>query len=276
MQLVKPAKYHEAIEKIGDKTSIGSAMVSAEWSDVPVALRDRAMFSSQVENVRFLQRLQNLIDDFLEGSKETTPEGLALAVGGRADFVEQLRQFALAEGMGPLDSESAGGLQDITSEKRLGLIFDTQTRQADDYGYWRQGQQRDLLNEFPAQRFIRVQEVKEPRQSHAQYEGQVYLKTDPIWATVINADFGVPWGPWGWGCGHDVEDVDRGEAESLGLIEPGAEVEPDVKNFNENLRASASGLEPDLLEKLKSEFGKQLVIEGDEMRWRPSEETGGE
>lgn len=54
MQLVRPAKYHEAIDKIGTKSPIGSAMVSAEWADVPVALRERAMFSSQVENVRFL------------------------------------------------------------------------------------------------------------------------------------------------------------------------------------------------------------------------------
>ena len=25
---------------------------------------------------------------------------------------------------------------------------------------------------------------------------------------VDKSEFGVPWGPWGWGCGDDVEDVD--------------------------------------------------------------------
>ena len=268
MQLVRPAKYYEAIDKIGGRSPIGSQMLSAEWSDVPVALRERAFFSSQVENVRFLQRAQNAITDFLEGAMETTPEGEALKAGSRADFVDQTREFAISEGMGPLDSADAGGIKDITSERRLGLIFDVQTRQADDYGFWRQGQQEDVLNEFPAQRFIRVQQVKEPRQSHAQYEDQVYLKNDPIWAKVINADFGVPWGPWGWGCGHDVEDVDRGEAEQLGLIDPGERLEPERKSFNENLRASTNGLEPELLDKLKTEFGDQLIIEGDEMKWR--------
>jgi len=268
MQLVRPAKYHEAIDKIANRTPIGSQMISAEWQDVPVAIRDRAFFSSQVENIRFLQRGQDKITDFLEGARETTPEGLALAVGSRAQFVEMMREFAIAEGMGPLDPADAGSIKDITSERRLGLIFDTQTRQADDYGYWRQGMDGDVLNEFPAQRFVRVQQVKEPRQSHQQFEDQVYLKTDPIWAKVINADFGVPWGPWGWGCGHDVEDVDRGEAEDLGLVKPGQRLEPETKNFNENLRASAYGLDPELLDKLKKDLGEQLVIEDGEMRWK--------
>lgn len=270
MQLVKPAPYYEAIDKIGGKTPIGSAMMSAEWQDVPVALRERAMFSSRVENIRFLQRGRDSITDFLSGALEDTPGGPALATGGRAQFIEQMRAFALAEGMGPLDGVEPGGLRDITSERRLGLIFDVQTRQGDDYGYWRQGMQSDVLNEFPAQRFIRVQQVKQERESHIPFENQVYLKTDPIWAKVINADFGVPWGPWGWGCGHDVEDVDRGEAQSLGLLSAGDVVEPDVKNFNENLRASTNGLDPDLLEKLKGEFGDKLIIEGDEMKWRAS------
>jgi hypothetical protein len=141
-------------------------------------------------------------------------------------------------------------------------------QQSGDYGYWRQGMDPDVLDEFPAMRFIRVKAVKEPRTSHERYEDQVYLKTDPIWALEINEDFGVPWGPWAWGCGHEVEDVDRDEAESLHLIAPGERLQPDVKNFNENLQASAAGIEPDLLAKMKNVFGKQLVIVGDVIKWR--------
>jgi hypothetical protein len=132
--------------------------------------------------------------------------------------VELAREFALSEGMGPLDPADAGTIKDITSEPRLGLVFNTVTQQADDYGYWRQGMDPDVLNEFPAQRFIRVKAVKQERELHIPYENQVYLKTDPIWAKVINHDFGVPWGPWGWGCGHDVQDEDRAMAEELGLV----------------------------------------------------------
>jgi len=272
MQFVQPMPFREAVEKLGERSPIGSAMVSSEWADVPVALRERAMFSSQVESIRFLQRSKDFMGDFLDGARETLPDGeTMLKAGSRAQFVEELRAFALKEGMGPLEGEE-GGLRDITSERRLSLVFNTVTRQADDYGYWRQGMQPDVLNEFPAQRFIRVQEVKQERESHLKYEGQVYLKTDPIWATVINENFGVPWGPWAWGCGHDVVDEDRTVAESMGLIKPGEELQPDVTNFNENLQASAAGLEPELLQKLQTDLGDQLVIdERDQvMRWQPS------
>jgi hypothetical protein len=271
MQFVKPMPFREATEKLGERSPIGSAMMSAEWHDVPVALRERAWFSSQVENMRFLQRAKDALGEFLTGARETLPDGQTmLKTGSRADFVEQMREFALKEGMGPIDESLAGGLRDITSERRLSLIFDTQVRQAEDFGYYRQGMDADVLNEFPAQRFIRVQEVKDPRESHIQYEGQVYLKSDPIWADVINEDFGVPWGPWGWGCGHDVEDVDRDEAESLGLIDPGQEVQADTRSFNENLRASTQGIEPDLLDKLLQEFGAQVEWDGnaEELRWK--------
>ena len=261
MQLVKPLPFAEAVDKLGAKSLIGSALSSAEWRDVPVALRERAFFSSQVESVRFLQRGRDSINDFLKSSRDPGA-GDALKTGSRADFVKEMQDFLAREGV----QRDTGGLTDITSERRLGLIFDTQVRQANDYGYWREGQDPDVLDAFPAQRFIRVLDVKEPRTDHTQYEDQVFLKNDPIW-TIINDDFGVPWGPWGWGCGHDVEDVSRDEAEAMGLLSAGQEVTPDTRSFNENLEASTKGLDPDLLEKLKADFGDQIEITGETIKW---------
>jgi hypothetical protein len=158
-------------------------------------------------------------------------------------------------------SEQAGGLRDITSEKRLALIFDTNVRAAQDYGYWKQGQDPDVLDAFPAQRFIRVLDVKDPRASHEQYEGQVALKSNLAFWLRINEDFGVPWGPWGWGCGHDVEDVDRTEAEALGLIQPGEPAQPVDKTFNDDLEAGTKNLDPDLVDWLGEELGDQVEID---------------
>lgn len=264
MQFVTPIPFDEALDKIGLASPIGSTFTSSEWSDVPVELRNQAFFSSRVESARVLQRAQDSITDFLANNREVLPDGqVALKTGSRADFVDQMQEFLAANGI----ERGEGGLTDITSEARLGLVFNIQTQAAQDYGYWKQGMDTDILDEFPAQRFIRVIDVKEPRQSHEQYQDQVYLKTDPIWARVINADFGVPWGPWGWGCGHDVEDVDRAEAEALGLLRPGEKVKPDKRALTDNLQASTKGLDPDLLDKLKGEFGKKLIIDGDTMRW---------
>jgi hypothetical protein len=267
MQFVKPQLFTEAVEKIGARSPIGAKLSSAEWRDVPVALRERALFSSQVENVRFLQRARDGINDFLTASRD---ESGALTMD-RQRFVTLMSEFAQREGMGLLDGDSrSSSLQDITSQKRLELIFDTNVRAAQDFGNWKQGMDPDVLNEFPAQRFLRVIEVDEPRDWHSQFEDGVWLKSDVAAWSRINQDFGVPWGPWGWGCGHDVEDVDRDEAEALGLIQPGQRAEPALTNFNERLQASVKHLDPDLRAKLKEQFGEQIEIEGESARWRSS------
>ncbi len=270
--------FAEAIEKLGSQSPIGAALSSSEWSDLPVQLRENAFFSANVENVRFLQKMQDSLGDFLAGNVKTLDDGQTLlATGSRAAFVDQMQKFLAAAGVKRTD----GSIKDITSESRLALIFNIKTQQAADYGYWRQGMDPDLLNEFPASRFIRVQDVKEPRLAHQQFEDQVYLKTDPIWALQINHDFHVPWGPWGFGCGHDVEDVDRDEAEALGLIKRGQTVEQVMhangwhhpkRYFNENLQASVRGIEPELLEKLKQVFGNQIAIEDDTIYWQAVKE----
>ncbi len=258
MQFVNPMPFTEAIDKLGAQSPVGAALSSSEWSDLPVELRENAFFSANVESLRFLQAAQNSIGDFLAANVKTLADGQTLlATGGRSAFVDQMQKLLGKMGVARGD----GGIRDITSEARLNLIFDIKTTQAGDYGYWRQGMDPDVLNEFLASRFIRVMDVKEPRQSHELYQDQVFLKTDPIWARVINKDFGVPWGPWGWGCGHDVEDVDRDETDQLGLTRPGQEIEPDKKCLNTKLQASINGIEPELLDKMLAVFGNKLTVD---------------
>jgi hypothetical protein len=213
-----------------------------------------------------LQRAQDLLGDFLAGNRKTLDDGQTmLATGSRSAFITQMQEFLQQEGV----VRTTGDLQDITSESRLGLIFDIKSQQAQDFGFWKQGMDPDVLDEFPAQRFIRVMDVQEPRELHARFQDQVYLKTDPIWWLEINHDFGVPWGPWGWGCGHDVEDVDRDEAEELGLIKPGETLHAPKKfmDMNSGLSASVKTLAPELLEKLKAEFGDKISVADGILKW---------
>jgi hypothetical protein len=100
----------------------------------------------------------------------------------------------------------------------------------------------------------------------------VRLKTDLDFWTAMNSPeiggFGVPWGPWGFNSGMDVEDVDREEAEQLGLLAPGARVAPVDKDFNERLQASATGLDDDMLAQLRAQFGEQIEIAGGAVKWK--------
>lgn len=260
-----PLPFREAVGRLGERSAVGAMLSSDSWRDVPLALRERAFFSAGIENLRFLQRAHFAINDFLTGARD--PVTGALKTGSRAQFVDIMRAFALAEGMGPLDASVEGTLQDITSNKRLSLIFDTQTKAAADFGNWKQGMDPDVLNEFPAQRFIRVREVVTPRPDHEEHEGDVQLKTNLDYWIARNADFGVPWGPWGFNSGMDVEDVDRAEAIALKLMDEDAELQPAEDDFNARLEASTAGLDQPTLSALQRYFGSQVHISGDTIRW---------
>ncbi len=276
MELVKPELFTEAVRKLGLRSPVGSQLTSAQWARVPVALRERAFFSSQIENVNFLRDMRGFLDDFLTQARETItlPNGKTvtkLKVGSRADFVKLAREAAQRYGVGPVDPEDKGTIKDIQSEQRLNLIFDVNVEGAQQYSSWLQGMDPDALNEFPAWEFIRVQDVKTPRVPHQLNEGRIELKTNlPFWLSMNSPDFGgfgVPWGPWGFNSGMGTEDIDRDRAEEMGLIKPGEELEPAVKDFNEHLEASVRNLSPDLKSFLKDAFGDQIEIAGDTARW---------
>jgi hypothetical protein len=131
MELVKPMPFNEALDKLGRKSLIGSDLTSEQWGAVPVALRERAFFSARVESARFLQRARDGLADFLAGNRETLPNGeVAVKTGGRSAFVKQMQDFLKGEGV----MRTTGDITDVAGQKRLSLIYDTQVRQAHDYG----------------------------------------------------------------------------------------------------------------------------------------------
>lgn len=274
MQFVRPTPFKEAVQKLGQRTAVASGLSSAEWSALPVELRERALWSAKIEDAHFLSSIQGWLNDFVTGAREELPNGeTALKVGSRAAFVEQARSLAQQRRLGPEDPADIGTIKDIQSERRLALIFDTQVKAAHDFGNWKQGMDPDVLDQFPAQRFIRVVDVTAPRQIHAENEGVVRLKTDlQFWLSMNSPEaggFGVPWGPWGFNSGMDVEDVERDEAEALGLIDPLAKIQPVERELNDHLSASVQSLSPDVVDWLKTQFGSQIRESDGRVAWTP-------
>lgn len=291
MKLTDPIPYDEAVDKLGSRSPIGSRLKSAGWSRGPVAMRERAFFSATVESTKWLQAGRDGIADFLTGAREeiALPDGAvttALKSGSRAGFVQRMRRLAIDLGVGPLEEEptigpdgeireprdKTGTIEDPRSEARLNLIFDTQTQAAHDYGYWKQGMDPAVLAEFPAQRFIRERDVKVKRLPHMLNEGVIRRKDDlAFWLSMndpVFGGFGVPWGPWGFWSGMGVEDVDRDNAERLGLVTQGESLIPPEIDFNEHLKASVRGLDPDLQSWLKMQFGSQVKFEDGAVWWK--------
>jgi hypothetical protein len=268
------ALFEEAISSLEDRQVVGSVLRSAEWRDkVAVGLRNRAFFSARVENARVLQTMQDYLLDFL--NKAVDPETGGLKAQGRAEFVAEMRELCAREGLGTVDPETGeiaaeideNDLTDLRSMARLQLIFDTQVEQANEYGYWSQGNDPDVLAAFPAQRFLRVRPVRVPRPIHAANEGAVRRKDDLNFWISMNPDFGVPWGPWGFNSGMGVEDVDRIEAEELGLVAQGERLAQPERDLNDRLSASVRDMSPELVAELREGFWKQIELRDGRAWW---------
>lgn len=269
----------DAVAKISAKTPIGSILRSREWSAVPLALRERAQFSAGVQSARVLQTIQDRLAAELQNIRETLADGKT-ATFDRSSFIDRIRSIARQEGLTPVDQAIRGGLQDITSIPRLGLIHDIQKSQAQEFARWKLDQEEGALDLYPAQQLTRIEprlrERDWPRRwaeagAAVGWEGalrspMIARKNSPIWAKLSR--FGTPWPPFDFGSGMGLEDIDRDRAIQLGLITEDTDLTPSAEPFNATLEASARGLSPRFQGALKKFFGDQISITGDRVRWK--------
>lgn len=261
----------DAVRHISDKTPIGALLKSKGWQNVPVEFRLRSLWSAQIESERFLMSAQAKLKQALALQREKVAKGEAFI--DRSVFIAEMRDIAIAEGIF-VDPLKAGGLEDITSRRRLGLIWDMQDQQAKEYARWKTGQDEDVLDAFPAQELIRLESRDVPRKwleiwgekGGKTYEGRMIARKDSgIWVAISR--FGTPWPPFDWGSGMGLDDVSRDEAEDLGVIEPNAVVSPQVMDFNAGMRVKVDKFRPGFIDGLFTLFGDLIRREGNELVW---------
>jgi hypothetical protein len=277
---ITTSPWQAAVDRFSEKTVIGSRLRSAEWSQMPLALRERAFFSAGVEQARTLSAMR---EKLVEGLTQARPDGIGM---NKARFVADMRNLL---GAAPGDS---GSLTDITSVRRLSLVWDFQAADAHGFASRQADMDPDALDAFPAYRLIRVESRRVPRDwymlwgvagAKVNWEGAsktdlVALKTSTIWAVLSR--FGRPWPPFDYGSGMGLEDVDRAEAEELGLLPKGQDpaerlqqlgdaAAAQQQDWNDGLQASVKGLSDGALGWLRQAFGSQIAITGDSVAWQP-------
>lgn len=267
--LVATGPNRDMVEKVLAKTPVASPLRSAEWADVPLALRERAQFSAGVESVRILAEIQSKIEAAVKQAHDGT-------FMNKDRFIAEMRDVARGEGFPVSEQGGYGALTDITSVKRLGLIWEMQNQQAAGFAQWKAGQDPDVLDAYPAQELIRVESRNVPRDWQERWKAaggklseggrMIALKTDGIWQRL--SAFGTPWPPFDWGSGMGLMDVSREEAEQFGVLAPGKPVEPSEAQFNDDLQASVKDWRPDQVSTLKLAFGDQVAERDEKLQWQ--------
>ncbi|MBN2069132.1 MAG: hypothetical protein JW739_05795 [Opitutales bacterium] len=261
--------WDDAVERLSDKISLPSDFHTEEWSQVPVAIRERAFFSAGVTSARVLQAIRTPLETALQGvDRNYLREDGTPITYSRADAVADIRKSFGTVG-------DSGDLTDLMSYKRQKLIEDFHIEQTNAYGrYIRDISDPDMLDQFPAQELIRV----EPRRNHREWyqrwsragrdvswkgasrSKMIALKTSPIWVELSR--FETPYPPFDFGSGMGLRDVGHREAVELGLIDnawnPKEASKNAVKDFNKDIQASLRGMDSSTTGWLKKFLGSHL------------------
>lgn len=257
-----------ASEQILARALVGSSLDSREWNGIQAQLRDRAFFSSTVEDVRRLAVMRQACAEVAAGDLSASDARL------------RIRDALRATGYSP-DSGKEDGLQDLSSEARLNAILKMNAQSARGYVRRLESTSAGALAAFPAQELVRHRARKAERKWNdiwAEAGGRFYdgrriaLVTDEIWTKI--SDFGRPYPPFKWGSGMGVKAIDREEAIRLGVIRPDdpPQTPPETPGMNQGLGVRLPpGGERETDQLLRAAFGSQVSVDADNFaHWNDS------
>jgi len=264
-----------ASELILQKALVGSSLDSSQWNQVQAGFRNRAFFSSRVAEVNILSAMRERAAEYGQGGTDISKI--------RMQMREDLRRMRYEPRPGEENT-----IKDLFTQSRLDVIIKTNVAQARGYMQYAEGMSPGAFAAFPAQEFVRVRHSRRPRadwpQRWAKAGGKMHggkmiaMKDDPVWKRLGElGPFGNSYPPFDWGSGMGVMDVDRAEAERLGLVtreELRSKVqqlrEKPLPDFNRDMQATVPNLRSDSLcgQILKDDFGDQVVIENSVVHWQ--------
>lgn len=213
-------------EEILAKAILPTGLSSAELRDtIAPEIRRRSFFSARTAEAEYLVKARQVCADVAAGKI------------GQSEARFQLEGFLDSVGW-PAPGNDSGDITDLGSIARLDLIIDTQRDMAHSVARI-DAQTPDMIDQFPAWRFVRFGTRKDPRNweerwaqaaSAVGWEGvarngeMVALKTSPIWEALgagagdHRDTLGNPYPPFAFNSGMDWRDVSAEECERIGLV----------------------------------------------------------
>jgi len=281
MIFTEPVPFQEALDHEQVKRLLPNLVKSRQLALLPVEVRRRARFSAGVADLRILGRLDRLLAALVSPDTvidEATGERRAARPGeyvNQATFRRDMTQILKEVRYSPRP-EDRGTIKDLLSTIRQDLISDTNLRMADGYGNHIQGQDEDILDQWPAQEFFRAETRNEKRPWPSTWDDKrmelgaastalpsaiamIALKNDPIWRAINY--FGLPYAPFHFNSGMDVRDIDRDTAISLKLIDRDTRIAPATLPLNDDLSAAVTDdMPPSLIQAVLDAFGGDVEL----------------
>lgn len=272
----KPLNFAEAIQSREIRSVLPTTLSSAELHEISADILERAIVSARVPYAEYLQEIDDLLLEKLNGQIDD------------ATFRTQLKVKLRELGYEP-DPSDRDKITDFGSEQRLKLVIETNSQIAQGYGQFIQGQNAGALHYFPAQELYRLQHRRVERgtaksktigwyQRWTEVGGKltqdggrtrmIARKDDDIWlrlGTEFDDSLGNPYPPFAFNSGMWVKDVSRKDAIQFGVIEPDTKITPQTRGFNDDLRYSVDVRNAALRQALEEEGYQFQTIDGNEV-----------
>lgn len=243
-----------------------SANLSAERNTLPTSLgsqdlrnslaadvRARSFFFARGSNLLVVSRAKELIEQVLDGEMDRATarwqiKEILKAVGytPQGGFPEDLA--------GDVPPAEVGSLQDLSSDRRLNFMIDTQIKLMQGRGQQLRGNAPAMLRQFPAWELVRVSHRRMPRNWGGAHEAPpatakardprprwiiaggkslpggrlIALKGDPVWGELgasgnFDDALDVDYPPFAFNSGMGWQDVSRADCLRLGVTGPNGE-----------------------------------------------------
>lgn len=247
-----PATFQAAIAALQKKGLLPTALDSAQLKQIDAALRRQSIFSAETTYQHYLQKIKDTVESLVnpkqvlrEGETQTVTEGFNPATA-RAELRGIIQNLGYSSA-----PDIKGSIKDLASDARINLVVKTNQQLAQGAGHFiAQNADPEVVDEYPALELVRFEDRKEPRDWEQRWRiaaqvandpkaaatlelggRMVALKSSDIWEELGEGAGGYtdtldnPFPPFAFNSGMWTQEVSRKEAEELGLLEPGEEVE---------------------------------------------------
>lgn len=244
----EPISFAEALRRTVARRVMPTNLGTAELRQLGQSVLEKSLFSARTTMEPYLEEVKGQVMQLVEGKVDPATARL------------RLKESLKGLGYEP-DPDKRGGIEDLSSDRRIELVIQTNTEMAQGFGYDRQGQDESILDQWPALELFRAEARNQERnwQQRWMIAGQstgtrigdgwtvtgdgrlVALKNHAIWdqlgaPELFDDGIGNPYPPFAFSSGMDVRDVSREDAMAMGLIDRDTRIAPRVNAFFEQER----------------------------------------
>lgn len=278
MALTAPVPWDEALQYLQSRQVMPTDLGSDALKLVQSAIRERSLFSARTTNAGYLQEVKDGIDRMLSGqANEATVRMELQKILDGMGYDPKAGGFP---GETPAPEAERHELRDLSSDKRVKLVLETNLRQVANFAYREQGLSAEAIFQYPAWELVRIYVRRVPRGSSGRdsdlgwqerwvrsggklYQGRmIAAKDDAVWENlgdsgVFSDGLDTPYPPFAFNSGYGIREVGRAECLALGVPLPTTRDRRGEVGLNDDLEVDAEQFDDEFLAVLEKDLREQ-------------------